>query len=90
MDKVEEFKIQGDELLTRVKELIQEGNVRRVTIKNSEGKVLIEVPLTIGVVGALIAPIAAAIGAVAALVTECTVTVTREEEAGESDEPGAE
>lgn len=90
MDKVEEFKIQGDELLTKVKELIQEGNVRRVTIKNSEGKTLIEVPLTIGVVGALIAPVAAAIGAVAALVTECTVSVTREEEAPESDETGAE
>ncbi|MCP5117240.1 MAG: DUF4342 domain-containing protein, partial [bacterium] len=55
-----------------------------------EGKTMLEIPLTIGVVGALIAPVAAALGAVAALVTECTVTVTREEEDPESDEAGAE
>lgn len=79
MENTEEFEVRGDDLLSRVKELIAEGNVRRVTIKNSEGKTLIEIPLTIGVVGALIAPVAAAIGAVAALVTECTITVTREE-----------
>ncbi len=87
MDQVEEFRVKGDELLGRIKELIREGNVRRVTIKNADGKTMLEIPLTIGVVGALIAPVAAAIGAVAALVTECTVTVTREEP---SDEPGAE
>jgi hypothetical protein len=90
MDQVEEFKVKGDELLGRVRELIREGNVRRVTIKNSDGKTMLEIPLTIGVVGALIAPVAAAIGAVAALVTECTVTVTREDAGVESDEPGAE
>lgn len=91
MDQVEEFKVKGDELLSRIKELIREGNVRRVTIKNSEGKTLIEIPLTIGVVGALIAPVAAAIGAVAALVTECSIEVTREnEDPAESEEPGAE
>ncbi len=90
MDQVEEFKVKGDELLGRVRELIREGNVRRLTIKSSEGKTMLEIPLTIGVVGALIAPVAAALGAVAALVTECTVTVTREEEAPESDETGAE
>lgn len=88
MDQVEEFKVKGDELLGRIKELIQEGNVRRLTIRNSDGKTLIEVPLTIGVVGALIAPVAAAIGGVAALVTECTVEVTREEP--ESDETAPE
>ena len=88
MDQVEEFKVKGDELLGRVRELIREGNVRRVTIKNSDGKTIIEIPLTIGVVGALIAPMAAAIGAVAALLTECTVTVTRDEDP-ESDETGA-
>ena len=85
MDQVEEFKVKGDELLGRIRELIQEGNVRRVTIRNSDGKTLVEIPLTIGVVGALIAPVAAAIGAIAALVTECTVTVTRDEEAGSDD-----
>lgn len=79
VDQVEEFKVKGDELLGRIKELIAEGNVRRLTIKNSDGKTMIEIPLTIGVVGALIAPVAAALGAVAALVTECTITVTRDE-----------
>ena len=90
MDQVEEFKVKGDELLGRIKELIREGNVRRVTIKNTDGRTLLEIPLTIGVVGALIAPVAAAIGAVAALVPECTVTIPRDDEAGESDEPGTE
>jgi hypothetical protein len=90
MDQVEEFKVKGDELLGRIKELIREGNVRRVTITNSDGKTMLEIPLTIGVVGALIAPVAAAIGAVAALVTECTVTITREEIDPGSDETGTE
>ena len=91
MDQVEEFRVKGDELLAKIKELIREGNVRRVTIKSSDGRTMLEIPLTIGVVGALIAPVAAAIGAVAALVTECTVTITREEAAADdSDEPGAE
>lgn len=97
VDQVEEFKVKGDELLGRIRELIQEGNVRHLTIQTSDGRTMLEVPLTIGVVGALIAPVAAALGAVAALVTECTVTVTRDEDKGkpddateESDEPGAE
>jgi hypothetical protein len=87
VDQVEEFKVKGDELLGRVRELIREGNVRHLTIQNSDGKTIVEIPLTIGVVGVLIAPVAAAIGAIAALVTECTVTVTRVEE---SDEAGTE
>jgi integral membrane sensor domain MASE1 len=78
MDKTEEFSVKGEELLARIKELIAEGNVRRITIKNPEGRTLLEIPLTIGVVGALIAPVAAAIGAVAALVTECTISITRD------------
>ena len=78
MDQTEEFAVKGDDLLRRIRELIAEGNVRRVTIKNSEGKTLLEIPLTIGVVGALFAPVAAAIGAVAALVTECTISITRD------------
>ncbi len=96
MEQVEEFRVKGDELLGKVRELIREGNVRQVTIKSGDGRTMLEIPLTIGVVGALIAPVAAAIGAVAALVTECTVTITRTEEAAEdagepeSNEPGAE
>lgn len=90
MDQVEEFKVKGDELLGRIRELISEGNVRRITIKNTDGKTMLEIPLTIGVVGALIAPVAAALGAVAALVTECTVTITRDDEPEESDQAGSE
>lgn len=74
----EEFKVNGEDLLRKVKELINEGNVRRIIIKNKEGKSLAEFPLTIGIVGAVIAPVLAAVGAIAALVTECTIIVERE------------
>jgi hypothetical protein len=60
-----------------VKELLQEGNIRRITIKNDEEKTLIEIPLTIGVVGAAIFPVWAAVGAIAALVTDCSIEVER-------------
>ncbi len=75
----EEFKVNGEELLKKVKELIAEGNIRKITIRNKEGKSIIELPLTIGVVGAVLAPPLAAVGAIAALVTECTIVVEREE-----------
>lgn len=74
----ETFEIKGEDLVKKVKELIHEGNVRRIIIKNKEGKVLIEFPLTVGVVGALLLPALAAVGAVAALVTECSIVVERE------------
>jgi len=73
----EEFKVSGEELLKKVKELIKEGNVRKVTIKDKDGKVILSFPLTLGVVGAVLAPMLAAVGAVAALVTECTISVER-------------
>lgn len=73
------FRVRGEKLLEKIKELIAEGNVRKITIKNKEGKTLIVVPLTIGVVGAVLAPVLAAIGAIAALVSECTITVERGE-----------
>lgn len=76
----EEFKVSGEDLLRKVKELINEGNVRRIIIKSKDGKSLAEFPLTIGIVGAVLAPILAAIGAIAALVTECTIVVEREVE----------
>jgi hypothetical protein len=75
----EEVKVAGEGLVAKVKELVHEGNVRRVTIKNEEGKVVVEFPLTLGVVGALLVPTLAAVGAVAALVTNCTIVVEREE-----------
>jgi hypothetical protein len=73
----EEFVVSGEDLLDRVKRLIEEGNVRKITIKSREGKTIAEFPLTLGVVGAVLAPVLAAVGAIAALVTECTITVER-------------
>lgn len=74
----EEFKVEGDHLLEKIKELIKEGNVRKITIKDKKGKELVSFPLTIGVVGAVIAPVLAAVGAIAALIGECTISVERE------------
>lgn len=73
----EEFSVNGEELLAKVKALINEGNVRRIIIKDADGKTLIELPVTIGVVGAILAPMLAAVGALAALVTKCTIVVER-------------
>ncbi len=75
--KEQTFKVQGDELLKKVKEIVKEGNVRRLIIKDKEGKTLIELPLAVGLVGVVLAPVLAAVGAIAALVTECTITVER-------------
>ena len=75
----EEFSINGEQLLKKVKELIAEGNIRKITIKDKGGKELMTFPLTIGAVGAVFAPVLAAIGALAALVGECAITVEREE-----------
>ena len=74
----EELTATGDELVARVRQLVQEGNVRRIISKHDE-RTLLEIPLTLGVVGALLAPQVAALGALAALVTRCTLTVEREE-----------
>jgi len=79
--RTEEFTLRGDEVVAKVKALVHEGNVRRITIKNKEGRVMIEVPLTLGVVGALFLPTLAALGALAALVTECTIVVERVDDA---------
>jgi len=75
----ESFKINGESLLKKVKELIEEGNIRKISIHDKDGKEIMSFPLTVGVVGAVFAPVLAAIGAVAALVGECTITVEREE-----------
>ena len=75
--RTEEFRVDGEELLRKIKNLINEGNIRRVIIKDKEGKVIFEIPLTFGVVGALIAPQLAAIGAIAALLGEATVVVEK-------------
>ena len=75
----EEFSVNGDEILAKVKQLIREGNIRRVIIKDKTGRILVEFPLTIGVVGAALAPVLVAVGAVAALVSEATIVVEKVE-----------
>lgn len=75
--KEETFHVKGEQLLGKVKELVKEGNVRRIIIKDKTGKTLIEVPMTIGVIGVVFAPVLAAVGAIAALVSECSITVER-------------
>lgn len=76
--KEESFNVNGENLLKKVKELIAEGNIRKITIKDKNGKDLVVFPLTIGVVGIALAPALAAIGALAALIGECTIAVERE------------
>lgn len=75
-----ETEVSGDDLVAKVKEIVHEGNVRKIVIKNEEGERVIEIPLTVGVVGALLLPSLAAIGTVAALLSKCTLEVEREEE----------
>jgi hypothetical protein len=84
---VEELKLQGSQVLDQIKALIHEGNVRRITIKTDEGKTVMEIPLTIGVAGALLLPTLAAVGAVAALLTDCTIEVVKVVEATEPEPP---
>ena len=76
--KSEEFQFSGDSLLAKIREIIHAGNVRRVIIKNEEGRVLVDIPLTLGVVGTLLAPQLAAIGAIAALVLKGTIVIEKE------------
>ncbi len=73
----EEFRLSGEAVVAKVKELVREGNVRRIAIKNDDGKVLIEIPLTIGVIGTVLLPVWAAVGAIAAMVANLTITVER-------------
>ena len=75
----EEFRVNGEQLVAKIKEILHEGNIRRLIIKDKDGRTLIEVPLTIGVVGVILVPVWAAIGAIAALVAEPTVVVVKTE-----------
>lgn len=75
--RYEEFRVSGGEILNKVKEIIHEGNVRRIILKDEHGKTFLEIPLTVGVVGALIAPVLAAVGAVAALASNLTIVVEK-------------
>ncbi|MBA7478321.1 hypothetical protein ES707_13744 [subsurface metagenome] len=73
----EEFEVKGEDLLSKIKELVKEGNIRKITIKSEEGKTLIQIPLTVGVVGIVLLPVWAAIGAIAAVVTKATISIER-------------
>ncbi len=75
----EEFSVSGNNLVDRVRELLHEGNVTRVIVKDDKGKTLLEIPATVGVVGTFIAPWLAALGVIAALVTNCKIVVERRE-----------
>ena len=76
----EEFRVTGEELLGFVKKLIHEGNATKIIIKDDNGHLLVEIPLTVGAVAAVVAPVLAAVGALAALVAKCTIVVVRDEE----------
>lgn len=76
--KKEEFAVKGEDLVKKVKQLIKEGNIRKISIVDKSGKTIVVLPLTIGVVGAVLVPPLAIIGVIAALVTECTIKVERE------------
>ena len=78
--RTEVFSISGEELVSTVKKLVHEGNIRRIAIENKDGRTLLEIPLTLGVVGALLLPTLAALGALAAIVTECKIVVERIDE----------
>jgi hypothetical protein len=76
----EEIHVSGEELISKIKELVHEGNIRRVIIQNEKGRTLIDIPLSLGVVGVLLAPQLAAVGAIAALMTKGTIIVERVDE----------
>jgi len=75
----ESFKVSGDDILSKVKEIIKEGNARKILIKNDKDETIIEFPVTIGAIGAVLAPVFAAVGVIAALVTDCTIIVEKRE-----------
>jgi len=77
INKKEEFKVSGEDIIEKIKEIIKEGNARRIIIKNEKSEVIAEFPLTVGAIGALIAPILAAAGAIATLLIKCTIVVEK-------------
>ena len=80
----EEFRVEGEKIITKIKELLHEGNIRRISIRNEEGHTLIDLPLTVSVLGALLLPQLAAIGAIAALLTNATIVIEKVEDQGPS------
>jgi hypothetical protein len=78
--RFEEFRLNGGELLNKIKEIVHEGNVRRIILKDENGKTFMEIPLTVGVVGAIVVPVLAAVGAIAALASNLTIVVEKVED----------
>lgn len=85
----EEFKVSGDDVVKVIKKIIAEGNARRIIIKRESGETLVEFPLTLGAIGVVLAPVLAAVGAIAALLTQCTIVVERRDP-GEKPAPESE
>ncbi len=85
--RFEEYKVDGDAVVAKIKELIHQGNIRRIVIKNEQDQTLIEVPLTLGVVGVILMPVWAAIGAIAALAVKLTIVVERVDPAPTDETP---
>lgn len=75
--RTEEFKVSGGEIINKIKELLHEGNIRRIILKDEQGKTFMEIPLTVGLVGAALVPVVAAVGAIAALVSKLTIVVEK-------------
>ena len=75
--KTEEFRVNGEDLMAKIKAIIREGNARKITIKDKDDKEILSFPLTIGVVGIALAPVFAAVATITALATECTIVVER-------------
>jgi len=84
-DQGNEFKVKGEEMMRKVKDIVHEGNVRRIIIKDDKGETYLEIPLTVGVVGALFLPVLAAVGALAALASNFTLEVVRKDDDGEDE-----
>jgi len=75
--KNEEFKINGEDLVAKIKDIVKQGNAKKITIRGKEGNEILSFPVTVGVAGIVLAPIFAAIGTIAALATECTIVIER-------------
>ncbi len=78
--RIEEFEIDGDKVVAEVKKLVHEGRIRRITLKNEKGESLMEIPLLVGIVGAALLPVLAAVGALGAIVARLRIVVERDEE----------
>ena len=75
--KTEQFTVDSEKLVEKVKELVHEGNVTRITVRDEKGSLLLDLPVAVGVVGIVLAPVLAAVGAIAAIATRCTLTIER-------------